>query len=246
MNHIIYNNLAEDYHHKRKKPWKSLEEFLKPISNKKYQNGGYAIDLGCGNGRNFKLLNSKNIMLIGIDNSIQFLKIAKEQLNNVNLFSISEKNSIGLLLSDILFLPIRPNVINNVYSIATIHHIKDKKQRKKLLYQISQTLKDDGYFLFSVWRKYQKKYRWYFIVDWIRRFISRSYHNKQKKLGLANSGDKFVPWKVTKENRTYLRFYHFFSKKEVKKLLKNYKVEVITKLGGPNKKDNFFILAKRR
>ncbi|MFX1406334.1 MAG: class I SAM-dependent methyltransferase [Promethearchaeota archaeon] len=245
MNDIYYNSLAEDFHQKRKKPWTSLENFLKLVNDKKFQFMGYNIDLGCANGRNFKLLHSNNTKLIGVDNSIQFLKIAHQKLKNSNEFSKYEKNSIQLLLSDILFLPIRPKTINNVFSIATVHHIKSKEKRENLLNQISKILKFDGYILISVWRKYQKNYKVYFIVDWIKRIINSTYRKKQIELGLNEFGDKYVPWKISKDQETYLRFYHFFSKKEVKKLFKDYRVEEIKKLGGPNKKDNYFIIAKK-
>jgi len=245
MNDIYYNKLAEDYHQKRKKPWKSLEDFLKIVNSKNVQFMGLSIDLGCANGRNFKLLHSNNTRLIGVDNSIQFLKIAYQELNDKDQFSISEKNSIHLLLSDILFLPIRPNTINNVFSIATIHHIKDKKERKNLINQISKILKSDGYLLFSVWRKYQKDYKTYFIIDRIKRIFNTSYFKKQKELGLNEFGDKYVSWEISKDHKPYFRFYHFFSKIEVKKLLKNYRVKELIKLGGPNKKDNYFVIAKK-
>ncbi|MFX0176097.1 MAG: class I SAM-dependent methyltransferase [Candidatus Hodarchaeota archaeon] len=245
MERISYNYFAEDYHQKRKKPWKALKDFLNRLNNEVYQLSGNCLDLGCANGRNFKLLYSKNRKLIGIDNSIHFLKIAQEQLNDTNLYSNIEKNSIQLILSDMLFLPIRPNTINNIYSIAAIHHIKKLSEQKRLMNQIHEILKDQGYFLFSVWRKYQRNYIKYFIIDWIKRSISKSYHNRQKEIGLENFGDIFIPWKVAKDNETYYRFYHLFSKLEIKKMLKQYRIKEVKKLGGPNKKDNFFVLAKK-
>jgi hypothetical protein len=68
----------------------------------------------------------------------------------------------------------------------------------------------------------------------------------QNKLDLEEFGDKFIPWTISKENLTYNRFYHFFSRKELKKLLQMYIIMELKKRGGPNKKDNFFVLAKKR
>jgi SAM-dependent methyltransferase len=245
MNTIYYNHLAEDYHLKRKKPWKALEQFLKFLIKENYQFKGYSVDLGCANGRNFKLMINDNVRLIGIDNSIRFLKIAKKQLRDLESYSKSERNSIQLILSDILFLPIRPDTIDNIYSIATIHHVKIKEERMNLIYQIFNILKSDGLFLFSVWRKYQKHYKIYFIKDWIKRVFNKSYRKKQREIGLFNFGDKYVPWKISKNKKTYLRFYHFFSKFEIKNLLAAFSIKKLKKLGGPNKKDNFFVLAKK-
>ena len=118
MEKINYNYLAKDYHQKRKEPWKPLVQFLGDLNKKDQYSGqffGYNIDLGCANGRNFEVLFNKNSKLVGIDNSIEFLKIANKHLRDNNRFSKSELNSIQLLLSDILFLPIRPQVINNIF-----------------------------------------------------------------------------------------------------------------------------------
>ena len=67
----------------------------------------------------------------------------------------------------------------------------------------------------------------------------------QNSTGLAEFGDKFIPWTVSKENKIYQRFYHFFTRKEVLTLFKDYKVLKINKWGGPTNRDNFFILAQK-
>ena len=72
-----------------------------------------------------------------------------------------------------------------------------------------------------------------------------NYLKAQRKLGLEEFGDKQVPWTLSKENKTYLRFYHFFSHREAKNLLKNFRTVKMIKLGGPGKKDNYFFLAKK-
>ncbi len=99
--------------------------------------------------------------------------------------------------------------------------------------------------MLTVWRRYQKKYRFYFINDRIRRFFIPKYNKTQENLGLIEYGDKYIPWTLSNKNLTYNRYYHFFSLKEINKLLKNFIIRVILKKGGPNRKDNFFILTQK-
>ena len=245
MNKKIYDILALDYHRKRNKPWRDLETFVKEIKEKEISFTGYNIDLGCANGRNFSVFIQPNNKLIGVDSSFEFLKIAREHLKSDNNLPKNSSNFIQLILSDILFLPIRPNVIQNIFSIATIHHIKDKTQLNYAISQLYCLLRDKGYFLFTVWRKYQKNYRNYFIKDKIKRLFNPKYRKVQINLGLNEYGDKFVPWTLSAEKKTYNRFYHFFSHKEIKKMLYEYIIIEFKKKGGPNKKDNFFVLAKK-
>lgn len=246
MEYSYYNSFASDYHLKRKKAWIPLIHFLDKLDKKGYRFYGICLDLGCGNGRNFKIFKSFfNNKLIGIDNSLEFLKIAKTRIKNSNLFTKNEQNYIQLILADLIYLPIRNNSIQNVFSIATIHHIKTKLQRENVINQIFNILKLKGYFLCTNWRRWQKKYRKFFIKDWIQRFLISSYFKDQKKRGLKEFGDKFVPWTVSSKNKTYNRFYHFFSKREIKELLKIFIIKEFHYLGGSSNKDNFFILSQK-
>ncbi len=245
MSKKIYDILALDYHRKRFYPWKDFELYFNKQIQKGVSFNGINLDLGCANGRNFKIFLQSEIKLIGIDNSIEFLKISRNRLKTGNNYTMKEKRSIELIQSDINSIPIRPEAVNNIFSIAAIHHIKNIHNRYHVLNQIYAILKDNGLLFLTLWRKYQKKYRFYFVRDWFKRLFSSNYRIKQNNLDLAEHGDKFVPWTISKENLTYNRFYHFYSRKELKKLLRNFVIKEMAKRGGPNKKDNFFVLAKK-
>ena len=107
------------------------------------------VDLGCGNGRNFDLINTT--FLIGIDNSLDFLKIAKKR-------NLNENRKIELILSDMRTLPLRVDSIDTFLSIASLHHVKGFHSRLGLVNQLYEILKDAGFVLITVWRKYQRKY----------------------------------------------------------------------------------------
>lgn len=244
MKNNYYNKIAYDYHLKRKRPWKPLESFLNYLKTKNHLFNGFSIDLGCANGRNFKIFKEPNNKLVGIDSSYKFLEIARGNLKDSTQYSINDANNIQLILGDLNNIPIRADSIQTVFSIATIHHIKDVDKREKVIKQIANILKENGNFILTIWRKWQKSLKKYFIGDLFKRLLSPKYRKQQNKLGLCEFGDRSVPWTLSKEGITYNRFYHFFSKHEIKKLLKRFKIKELKSLGGSTNKDNFFVLVK--
>ncbi|TFF88560.1 MAG: class I SAM-dependent methyltransferase [Promethearchaeota archaeon] len=239
-----YNKIAEDYHNKRKYPWRDLQNYinaLDPLVRNELLKGT-CLDLGCGNGRNFKIFKSKENRLVGLDNSIEFIEIAKNRIEN---FSPKSQNTIDLIVSDMNNLPFRRNTLKNIFSIASLHHVRGKATRKKLVSQIYKILISEGYFFLTLWRRWQKRFRKYFLIDYMKLKLVPSYKKSQKKVGLLEFGDKFIPWTVPKDNITIRRFYHFFSKKEAESLLENFAIKSLDFEGGPNNKDNLFILTKK-
>lgn len=238
-----FNFFAKDYHSKRKKPWRPLKIFLSHLKNKGTTLNGIILDLGCGNGRNFKIIGDSPKRLVGIDISLELIKIVRENLKDFNQFSRFESNFYQILLGDIKNLPIRPDSIQNIFSIAAIHHIQKNTVRKDLIIQLFKILKTNGNLILTVWRKWQKKYRAYFIIDWFKRKFNKNHRDQQKVVGLREFGDKYVPWTISNEQKIFKRFYHFFSKREIKKILEKFKIKEFQIMGGPNKRDNFFIYA---
>jgi len=245
MKSYYYNQIATDYHLKRKKPWKPLENFLFYLKEKNFTFKGFCIDLGCANGRNFKIFKDTNNKLIGIDNSVGFLKIALENLKDSNQYSKRDSDNIQLILGDLKYIPVRNNSIQTIFSIAAIHHIKGKTKREKVILQIFNSLTKNGFFLPTVWRRWQKRFKTYFITNWFKRIFNPIYKKHQKLIGLNEFGDRYIPWTISKENRTYDRFYHFFSKREIKNLLKKFKIKEFWIKGGSTDKDNFFLLCEK-
>lgn len=183
-------------------------------------------------------------MLVGIDNSFEFLKIAIENLHDISIYPKNMTQHIHLVLANMLNLPIRPHFVNNIFSIAAIHHLESRNERKRAISQMTIILKKNGHLLITVWRKYQKKYKNFFISDKIKRVLSPCYSKMQKEKGLKFHGDKFVPWIISKKSETHVRFYHFFSKRELKKLLSCFEIIDLSIMGGSFGKDNFFVLTR--
>ena len=245
MKDCYYDDIAEDYDNKRRRPWTPFRNFLKKLVAAGYQFKGINIDLGCANGRHFSLFNQVSDRLIGIDNSIEFLTIAKEQLCSSEEIKDYDKKSVGLILADMIALPIRPSIIQAIFSVASLHHVEGKDNRKVVVNEIFRSLKNDGFLILTVWRKWQKKYKQHFMKDLLKRKASIEYALEQESEGLKEHGDKHVPWMVSKDNEVYHRFYHFFAAQEIKTLLKPCKILAFELRGGTTDRDNFFLLAQK-
>ncbi len=246
MENYYYNAIAHDYHLKRKKPWKQLESFITDLEKKGYLFKGNCLDLGCANGRHFELFKNSNNKLIGIDNSLNFLKIALDNLRDSVKHSKNKLCNIQVILGDLNYIPLRAKTIQSIFLIASIHHIKSKIKREEGVKQLFELMKNGGKILITVWRRWQKKFRKYFIYNWFKRMFNKIQKKPQENKGLEEFGDKYIPWTVSQKKRTYYRFYHFFSKKEIKKLIKDFEIKVFHRLGGPTNRDNFFILAQKK
>lgn len=238
-----FNLFASDYNSKRKKPWRPLKIFLDHLKNNNFSFNDVILDLGCANARNFKIIGDFPKKVVGIDVSLELIKIAQRNLKDFNQYSPAESKFYQVLRGDITFLPFRHDSAQIIFSVASMHHIKGKANRKNLISQISEILKKNGTLIITVWRKWQKKFRLYFIIDFLKRKLNPKYKQQQKKIGLAEFGDKLVPWNISGGEVTYLRYYHFFTKREIKNILKSYTIKHITIMGGPTKRDNFFIFA---
>ena len=142
-------------------------------------------------------------------------------------------------------LPLRPKSIDSLFSIAALHHVDKIQNRQILVNQLSIILKQGGFLLITVWRRYQKRFRNKFVIDYLKRIFSPNFRKFQEKRGLEDFGDILIPWKVSSSKSTYERYYHLYSKAEINRLFLNFKKLELQKFGGPNKKDNFFALFKK-
>lgn len=241
---IFYDCFAKDFDLKRKKPWRAFKEFFESIINN-LDVSGIVLDAGCGNGRNMSIIGSKqnDFRIIGLDNSIELLKIIKNQKDELirNRNSRLKTREIEIILSDLIFLPFRKEVFDHIFAIASIHHLYNKKIRSDFMLKLPNLMIENGSFILSVWRKWQKRFRKYFIKDWLKRIFFPKYRKSQYGKGLQEFGDIIIPWKKSNNKGSYTRYYHLFSEKEVKKLTKHFKIRKFSILGGPTNNDNFFI-----
>lgn len=126
----VYNLIAEHFDETRYNVWPSVKLFmddLPPESN--------ILDCGCGNGKN---MYREDCTFIGLDNSVELLKIAQKKGRNV-------------VEGDIRELPFEDNSFDSVISVAVIHHLATKEDRLKAINEMFRVCKPNGKIFIQVW-----------------------------------------------------------------------------------------------
>lgn len=172
------------------------------------------LEVGCGTAT--QLSEFKNNFLVGIDFSKKMIRYAKEYLKRKNLKAF-------LIIADARNLPFKNNSFDFVFSIATIHHIKKRIERIKAIEESLRVSKE--YCLISVLKKYSTLTFFKLFTGFLR---------------FWNFGDILLEWKYKKTKLK--RFYHTYSKEEIKRDLKYLKVVNFNIL---EDKYNYFIIIKK-
>lgn len=195
-----YDNISEEFSQTRENlVWKDFDELVPYLKD-----GIRLVDLGCGNGRLYKFIQTKNknVNYLGIDNNENLLKNAKL------------KDPDKFILGDLTAIPLDTMTVNLVAAIASFHHLPSKKLRKKSLEEIHKILRDDGILVMTVWNLFREKYKkhiWKGYLRWI------------YTLGKYDKRDTFVPW----SDSGIKRYYYAFKTEELRKLLEECGFEII-------------------
>lgn len=190
-----YDAIAEEFNQSRKNQWPEFENFKKYIKN-----NSKVLDLGCGNGRLLDTLGDKKIDYIGIDTSSSIIE--KAQAN---------RPDAKFQLGDMANLDFPNKNFDIVFSIASFHHIPDKKLRQDVIIDINRVLRTDGLLILMVWNLFQ----WKYIKAFIGSIFSFIIH-----LGLKYSwNDLWIKW----GDYPIKRYYHAFLPSELLNLFKNNK-----------------------
>ncbi len=159
-----FDSIAEHFDRTRKHPWKEVTEFILGCR-------GTILDIGCGNGRHTLVAEKQGLDVIGLDASLELLKIAREKCEGGKFVRANVKK-----------LPFAPDTFDHVLYIATIHHLS--KGRVESLRQAKNVLKKNGTILVSGWAR--EADRWDIpkeerdlLVPWTRedgKVFNRYYH----------------------------------------------------------------------
>ncbi len=222
----IYNAIAGDFSNTRSRWWSGFGDF-----NKYVRPGDRVLDLGCGNGRMAEIFEGKNISYLGIDNSEELIKIARQRFNG--------KSWVKFEVGDVLDFIAKEGSFNLILMIAVLHHLPTYELRLKALKNAYDLLKPGGRLVMSNWNLWQinlplpclsgrqapsfvrrgkKNFRYF-------RYLF-NYPAKFKK-GVFGFSDALVPWKLLAGNN--LRYVHSFGISEMTRLLKQagFKIEKI-------------------
>lgn len=219
-----YNSIANDFSRTRGYNWKELK-----ILETYLANGEKILDLGCGNGRLYDFLKDKQIDYYGIDISEKLIEIAKSRYPE-GKFQVA----------NVLNLPFPENFFDKVLNIAVLHHIPSKEFKLQALKEVRRVLKKDGFLLITVWNLWQRKTAWQlFFKNAFLKLIGKT------KLDFK---DIFYPWRNQNRKIIAQRYFHLFTKKELKKITEKagLKIKEIGILERPSSKDNnIYLIAKK-
>lgn len=143
-----YNILASHFSYTRGVVWPEIKAFAEKIPP-----GAKVLDLGCGNGRLYQFLKDKKINYLGLDFSQNLIAEAQKRHPRAQ-FRVADitQESIWSKL---------PNQFDFVFCVATLHHLVSEKERKFIVKNIKNSLKNKGQVFATVWNLWQPKYAKY-------------------------------------------------------------------------------------
>lgn len=186
-----YSQFAGEFDQTRRSPWPEFDHFLSYVPKH-----AKVLDLGCGTGRLYDFLKTKEVSYLGIDHNSHLLDLARKNFPEARF-----------QLDDLMDLELEEEAFDNVFCIAAFHHIPAKKMRVKVLADVHKALKPDGILILTVWNLFQFKY---FVA--LLKAVTRSVVT----LGLRSAwNDLWIKW----GNYPLKRYYHAFLPSELLALL---------------------------
>lgn len=194
LSHVkaTYNQIADDFSQTRRTSWPEFTLFKEHLGKP----GVKILDLGCGNGRLAHFI-GETPNYLGIDISENLIKKAKK-LNPNHKFEVGDMLDLDHL---------KKGSFDVIISLAAFHHIPSVKSRLQALRSMQELLKPGGTLIITVWNLWQPKYR---------KHIARAFFRSLFSMGNYHVYDTFIPWGKKK----IPRYYHCFTPREMKNLLK--------------------------
>ncbi|MBI5135624.1 class I SAM-dependent methyltransferase [Candidatus Uhrbacteria bacterium] len=182
-----YDAIAGSWDRVRRRPGKVWNVLLPYIHE-----GDRVLDIGCGSGRLYEFLRSKNAAYTGIDGSRELIEIARAR------YSISP----SFLVSPMQSLPLGNASFDVICCLAAFHHLPSVAIRQHVLDEFRRVLTPTGVLLMTNWSTY------HLLSSWRLRPLPI----------LTGRRDVMIPWKLP-DGRVYQRFYHAFLLSELSALL---------------------------
>ena len=129
-----YERIADHFASTREHPWPDVESFCAG------RRADVALDVGCANGRHTELLSGHAERVIGLDLSPELLSIARRRVPEAHLVE-----------GDAAELPFVSGSVGLALYIATLHHLPERRLRRRSLDELARVLHDGGTALVSVW-----------------------------------------------------------------------------------------------
>jgi len=219
---VDYNLIAEPYARTRQFPSDEIKALVSDL-----RPGEKVLDIGCSSGRLFSAVRDKKVDYLGIDSSKEEIAIAKKNYPEGNF-----------QIADALNLAFPDNSFDKVYSIAVLHHIPSKGLRLQFLREARRVLKAGGKLILRVWDIFQDSQNQKRLFKYsLLKLIGKSE---------LDFKDIFRPWKDSAGKALTERYFHGFTKKEIKDLAKKagFKIEKCWRAGKANHANIYLIAVK--
>jgi len=233
INSQFYKTIARDFDESRNHYWPGWQMLLKHIKPSAIKN---VLDIGSGNGRfgTFSKEHFPNLdSYLGLDNSIELLEAAKKQATLSNS-KFSQLDVVTQLLSD---KPLVESIheYDLIALFGVMHHIPSFELRKKLLIEISKKLSKNGILVFTTWQFME-------FERFTKKLIDAS--NLSIQTTQLEENDYFLDWQ---RGESAIRYCHYHTQDEVKKLIHNSGVSLIKTFRADGKEGTvncYYILKK--
>jgi len=196
LNKDTYNVIASQFSGTRDYLWEDLKMLEKYILQQTT-----VADIGCGNGRLYQLFAKSQCSYLGIDQSQELIDLATKKFP-LATFETQEMST--------LVLP--TNHFDQIWLIASFHHLPDYQTRIYCLQQMVSALKSGGTIIMLNWNM---------EGEWVQKKVAQGAYKKD-----ANSGF-IVPWRDGSKFNFGDRYYYGFSTNELEQLAKDVDANVI-------------------
>jgi ubiquinone/menaquinone biosynthesis C-methylase UbiE len=196
-----YEKIAGNYNETRKKTHTPLFDKMAEFINE-IREGQKVLDIGCGSGRLITALSGKKVEYLGVDKSAEMIKLAKDNYPEYRF-----------LTGDLLELSMLPDInFDFVFCAAVLHHLPGAELRIAALKQLKNKINEKGMIIVTVWNMWpQKKFLKLVIKYFLLKLIGK---NKM------DFGDILFDWKNSEGVAISQRYYHAFTKRQLKKIVK--------------------------
>ncbi|MFA5051752.1 MAG: methyltransferase domain-containing protein [Patescibacteria group bacterium] len=196
MNATTYQAIAEQFSATRKFIWEDFKPLLEhvAVSDK-------VLDAGCGNGRLYELLKEKNVEYTGLDLSDELIAIARRQYPG-----------IPFAVGNILDLPFEPESFDDIFCIATMHHLPTEQLRIQAIQQFYKVLRPNGEVVLLNWNLMATNWWPVHVKILWQRILGK---------GRVSFPDVIKHWKNASGEMIGRRYIHGFRLSELSALLDN-------------------------
>lgn len=208
-----YSKIAVDFDRTRSKTQWQVMQALADFAG----SGERILDFGCGNGRLFDLLKSKNIEYVGIDPVEEFIDICREKYSDHKNahFAVFDFDAENFKLN------FPDNYFDKIFAFAVFHHLPSRKLRADVLRELKRVLKDDGKIFLTVWNLW----RGWTLRGITKFFLLKIFDRIRECDGVAvgdlDFGDLFIDYRVADKKVSVQRYHHAFTRWGIGKMAKD-------------------------